>query len=454
MKYIKLIFSLTIFITITYLAFNVVDISDENKQFKKDHAELNHFKYGIFNVDTWKVQLSGIIADEIDKLSLKGSNQKFLRTHLERQLEILIDKVNHRIKTKNMKTMSGQLKQSLMEVFVDIKDVKKGIPEYAKAMLGEVSSPKTERKIKGLLKQKVNTYLSKTHDNLPSNARRNIILKYGNGNEELANQNLNQFIQYKNQEIEVLSQLILFLAVLMFVFEIFNNKPLPPYQYILLTGTLMVLLFVGVFTPMIEMEAKISQLSFVLMDHPIEFKEQILYFQSKSIIDVFNVMIHHKQLQMKFVGILMVSFSIIFPLIKMICSMLYYYNVLGSRYSSVINFFVMKSGKWSMADVLVVAIFMAYIGFNGIINSQLGNIEAAAQSVDVLTTNGTSLQPGFYLFFSYAILAMYLSGFLKSRPYMYKEVKSKLRKSIEEEEQDIKVIPYPNDKERPLEQLH
>lgn len=70
-----------------------------------------------------------------------------------------------------------------------------------------------------------------------------------------------------------------------------------------------------------------------------------------------------------------------------------------------------------MADVLVVAIFMAFIGFSGIINSQLSDLGEAAQGVEVLTTNGTNLQPGFYIFMTYTILAMFLSGFLKARPY-------------------------------------
>ena len=51
-----------------------------------------------------------------------------------------------------------------------------------------------------------------------------------------------------------------------------------------------------------------------------------------------------------------------------------------------------------MADVLVVAIFMAYIGFNGIISNQLGKLSTQSEDVMVLATNGTSLQPGFYIF--------------------------------------------------------
>ena len=69
-----------------------------------------------------------------------------------------------------------------------------------------------------------------------------------------------------------------------------------------------------------------------------------------------------------------------------------------------------------MADVMVVAMFMAYIGFNGIITSQFGQLSSASQELVILTTNGTSLKPGFYLFLTYTLLALFLSGFLTRKP--------------------------------------
>ena len=65
-----------------------------------------------------------------------------------------------------------------------------------------------------------------------------------------------------------------------------------------------------------------------------------------------------------------------------------------------------------MADVMVVAIFMTYIGEKGIITSQFGQLSAAGQELVIVTTNATSLQPGFYLFLTYTLLALFLSGFL------------------------------------------
>jgi len=65
-----------------------------------------------------------------------------------------------------------------------------------------------------------------------------------------------------------------------------------------------------------------------------------------------------------------------------------------------------------MADVMVVAIFMAYIGFNGIISDQLGRLNTVSEEMVLLTTNGTSLQPGYYLFLTYTLLALFLSDCL------------------------------------------
>jgi hypothetical protein len=65
---------------------------------------------------------------------------------------------------------------------------------------------------------------------------------------------------------------------------------------------------------------------------------------------------------------------------------------------------------------MVVAIFMAYIGFNGIITSQFDQLISAGQGLEIVTTNGTFLQSGYYLFVTYTLLALFLSGFLTRKP--------------------------------------
>jgi hypothetical protein len=68
-----------------------------------------------------------------------------------------------------------------------------------------------------------------------------------------------------------------------------------------------------------------------------------------------------------------------------------------------------------MADVLVVAILMAYIGFSGLISSQLATMVEAGRGIDLLTTDGTSLQLGFFLFLAFVIASLVLSSLLEAR---------------------------------------
>ena len=66
-----------------------------------------------------------------------------------------------------------------------------------------------------------------------------------------------------------------------------------------------------------------------------------------------------------------------------------------------------------MADVTVVAIFMAYIGFNGILDSQLDSLNLSSDSVSGIATNHTSLQPGYAVFVAFVLYGLALSHILK-----------------------------------------
>ena len=62
-----------------------------------------------------------------------------------------------------------------------------------------------------------------------------------------------------------------------------------------------------------------------------------------------------------------------------------------------------------MADVMVVAIFMAYIGFSGIVTEQLNQLKDISTTMDILTTNNSSLKEGFFLFTGFVLLSILIS---------------------------------------------
>jgi hypothetical protein len=87
----------------------------------------------------------------------------------------------------------------------------------------------------------------------------------------------------------------------------------------------------------------------------------------------------------------------------------YYIENKEIRSTKFVSFFVFRSGKWSMADVMVIAIFMAYIGFSGILTEQLTQLENLSPSLDIISTNESNLRTGFYLFSGYVLLSLMIS---------------------------------------------
>ena len=410
MKNFKIIIYVAVLVVAAALGQQIISLSKDNQLRKQDYGDINNIKYGLFSINQWKEQLSEIINSEISDLDLKG-NEKQIKPMIEAQLNQLIDGVNKKMKEKNKTTVKGKVKQAFINTFVDLDDIKEGIPKYADDIIKMLQKPKSKRNLKGLLQGKVDNYFENTFQIQDMTLINDIILRSGAADLASAKIKLNQDILVAQNKIFNLTWILISLAAALFIFAGFSEN-LPSAQYIILVLVLFILLISGVTVPMIDLEAKISEMSFLLFDHAVQFLDQILYFQTKSVLDVFWIMITHRDIQMKIVGLLMVLFSVAFPVTKLISSVLYYYNHWKARENKWIQFFVLKSGKWSMTDVMIIAIFMAYIGFNGLIASQFDKLHSADSEIVLLTTNGTSLQPGFYLFLTYTILALFLSEFL------------------------------------------
>src|SRR5213079_2313861 len=118
----------------------------------------------------------------------------------------------------------------------------------------------------------------------------------------------------------------------------------------------------------------------------------------------------------EFVGVLILAFSVFFPITKLISTEVYLLGNEKIRKNKFINFFAFRSGKWSFADVTVVAIFMAYVGFKGILDNQLAHVNRNTETLTAVTTNYTALQPGFILFLGFVLFGLVLSEILKRIP--------------------------------------
>jgi hypothetical protein len=179
------------------------------------------------------------------------------------------------------------------------------------------------------------------------------------------------------------------------------------------TAFALVLLMTSLSVPMIEIDARIKSVDVQLIGNSVHFNDQVLYYRSKSLMQVVSTLMQTGEADSIGVGVLLLLFSILFPLAKLTSTELLLLGGEGFKKNKLVEFFAFKSGKWSMADVNVVAIFMAFIGFRGILNSQMSGLNLKTEALESITTNATALQPGFFLFTAFVLFSLALSEILK-----------------------------------------
>lgn len=416
-NWLRILLCLGLLGALTYISVQIVQRSAAHQIRKYDHANINHMKYSIFSVGVWKKKIAKIVVKEIQSFEVDSSNRELLKQHLEKQLDVLIDKVNEQIQESNKDSTRGWIRQNLMDMLIDVQDIKKGIPNYADALVENLTDKQTQSQLKDLVKTRIAKYLSKTFDKEDTAETDEIVHRIGAANIEEARKTLAQQVPLETQRLFDLSLFVVALAVVLFAVACYHGgRRLPAPFFFVCWTTLLVLLYVGVTTPMIDMDARLTKFGFILLGYNIEFLDQTVYYQSKSILDVFWIMITHEKMEMRFVGFLLILFSIIFPVLKLLMSMVYYYDLAGLRRNPVVTALVLKSGKWSMADVMAVAVVMAFIGFNGMVTTQLDIMAKTMPDITFISTNGTTLQIGFYIFITYVVLAIFFSQMIAKEP--------------------------------------
>lgn len=411
----KNIFSCLLFIIAIVISIEFSHNLSQSRGHKADWVEINHIHYGLLNAQQWTDKIAAILAKKVNAFEFTPQKRAKTRALIEKTLAVLFEEAENKIRKRNLKNKSGWdlvtggIKQLLVENLVEFDKLKQDIPDFADKILLEMEKPENKQKLIVLIRQQLQDFSIKTFSRINMETYNSILKRY-NCPQRLA---CNQLLVPKIERIEtqLQQQLWIIIGCLIFLMALLltDKKQIMPFTMSLLLGTCLLLLGLGIITPMIEIEAKISELAFQLLGEPVKFSEQVVYYQNKSIADVVVLLIQNGKAQVILVGCLIFIFSIVFPLLKLICSAIYYYDLKGLRGGLLIHFFALKSGKWSMADVWVIALFMAYMGFDSLVGSQLSQLEQTSSSIKILTTNGTELKAGFYLFLSFCLSSLFLA---------------------------------------------
>ncbi len=406
--HLKIVISSIALITAMVLTMQLISHARQLQVLKTDLAEVNHIRYGLLNTDEWAYQMATILSIKIVEFKLTPESREKVLYNLESILNMMIDEVEVMLVEKTSGSLSG-MKRWIAGFAINLDMLRDSVPAYANKLLLELNNPENKEFMQQFLLDKLGEITASTYNLDPMDPLHMVMEKHSCRDKEACKKLIEEEIVMQKEVINYRIALILFLVTAVFLINLLTRHKINMVQSSLLILASFCLLLGGITTPMIDLEARIDLLTLKLMGEDVIFRDNIIFFQSKSITDVVRILIEEGSLRMIFVGILVFTFSIIFPGGKLISSLLYSYHVGNLRENRLIRFFVIKSGKWSMADVFVVAIFMAYIGFNGIIGSQLDQLTQAARPVEIFTTNGTRLLGGFYLFLIFCISSLLLS---------------------------------------------
>ena len=127
-------------------------------------------------------------------------------------------------------------------------------------------------------------------------------------------------------------------------------------------------------------------------------------------LEVSRTLIEMGRPEMTLVAVLVILFSVVFPVLKMLALGACLLRPSLLRTSRWVKLLAFELSKWSMADVMALAIFMSFVAFNGVIGSGLEGVGAMPNVEQVLIpTNASKILPGYYLFVGFCVAGILLS---------------------------------------------
>lgn len=413
-QFILLVIFLSMFFSIYKSYFLLIEYQTL-KESKEDIAEINKINYGLFNLQWWKKQALEIFENKIEtfEISPKAYDQVvveleiYLRNIYKEYIDSgkIFDKIFEEAE-KNPNMNKFFLKLIKENTRPQIKEL--NIPQYIPSMAIQLANElkKQEPQLRDIMRAELKKLLQEETVFSYIDPRQSYFDKYQQPDLHATNTYLTNLIAAKQASVDALLPIVFGLLLFMMILACCCINWIGS-QWLITTLTLnsIIFLFLGVKLPMIDIEAVLNAFNIDVLGSSIRFDKQYLYYQSKSILDVTQTLIQGHGFDLKLVGYMVLCFSVIFPLIKLILSGLYLYHD-KIRNNKVIQNIIFYLGKWSMADVFVVALFMAYIGFYGIITSQLNSFANNEGGFAVETLNASKLAPGALFFTTYCVFSI------------------------------------------------
>jgi hypothetical protein len=394
------------------VSMEVYTLSQERARLKEDISKVNDVMFGLMSVNHWESEIRKIAVKQIEDFKLTKEQDSLIRVAIDEVLVGVIDKTDRVIQEDDGSVLKF-IRKHAINLFFDVEDFQKKVPELTNTIMTRITSDEGKERLKKLVLSKLDELAESTYDSTKVDIYNMYLQKYdAKDRNEFNTITLTKVDKLYNSTLDhsLIAIAIAFVFVLLWI-SFRNNDEL---KYVLLSFSILygaIILLTGVASPMIEIDARFREMNFFILGENIEFSNQFIFYRSKSILEIISIMMSTGKLDSTIVALLILAFSVLLPFFKLVSMSLF---LISSKFrtNSVARWMTFKSGKWSMADVIVVAIFMAYVAFQGILDNQLAGLNQNTETVTAITTNHTALQPGFYVFVTYVVFSILLSSYL------------------------------------------
>ena len=400
-----------------YFGYRVYILSGQQERIKTDYSVANNITFGILSVDQWREKVAAVVDGKINEFDFSAKQRRALQDKVEQQLTQLVNQTVNEI-NRPQKSIGGKLKKLAFNAFVDPEEIQAQVPTFASTIVKRLSRPASKNRLKSIVSSKIDQLENQTYDNTePASmtVTRHVYKKYRVTNVRDFEKTVN--FQLRKIKTQMTTYMYAMIGCLLLALSIWwtmrKQVRLHTTLYIFSLMFAFVLLWVGINATIIEVDARIQSLNFTLMGEKLAFTNQVLFFQSKSIVGVIRSLVAQPNFDSVLVGVLILLFVILLPMVRMIGKAILIWGRDKYADNKMVKFLAFDLGKWDMADVMVVGIAMTYIGLNGILQSQLANLNIQEELLSTTTQNNTSLQPGYYIFVAYVVYSAMLSLILK-----------------------------------------
>jgi hypothetical protein len=391
-------------------AWRTIDELRARRQLRIEQAEIGHVRYGLLSADNWLGTIMPILEAKIDALELKKADRASLRPAVEHALYRLLDEIKEKASAKKPQASGGGFpgQGNAMMANLMVGALRPHVPEYADVVLAELGKPQTLNAVKRYLKDTLADGAKNTFGHLDMRWYDYVLKKHGCADAAACQGVLGGKIAALEAKSTHDYLTVLGASALAFVLLMTGRRVLRRSDTVVLLLFCIVLLAGGVLTPMVDVEARISHVGMTFLGQPVTFTDQVLYFQSKSVLEVFRTLIGIGRPEMWLVGVLVLMFSVIFPVAKIFTLAIGLCRPALLRENRLARFLGLESSKWSMADVMALAIFMTYVAFNGLLVNAMGALQETGAQL-VIPTDGSKVLPGYYLFIGFCLASLFLS---------------------------------------------